>query len=299
MEFEQFVCLIKEKLNRELPTGTRAKEYCVPANNGSKKYGVVLEEEGEQMSPVIYLRDFYERYREGEDLQEAVSQICSFYRRIKEECTVNAEDFLEFDKIKDRVAMKVIHTERNRQLVETMPHLEVMDLSLVFYLLLNTLEDGTATMQIKREHAERWGIKSEELLKYARENAGRILPAEFAAMEEVMRELTGMETEEMGVESSGMYVLSNSVRNYGASCIFYPHVAEMIGQMLKDNYYIIPSSIHELIIVPESKGLDEDEMNEMIKEVNHTQLAAEEILSEHVYYYDRSECRIKISRTEK
>lgn len=299
MDFEEFVCQIKEKLNKELPDMIRAREYSVIVNNGNEKRGVVLEKEGATISPVIYLQEFYERYREGETISEVVREICGFYQHITEETFVQAEDFQEFGKLKDKVALKLIHTEKNRHRIADLPHLEMMDLSLVFYLLLNVSEDGTATMQIKNEHLDQWGIRMEELWEHAKENVGRILPARFTSMEEVMRELTGMETEQIGLESSGMYVLSNSVRNYGAACIAYPHVAEMIGQMLNENYYIIPSSIHELIIVPESKGLGEEEMNEMIQEVNCTQLADEEILSEHIYYYDRTSCRIKMSRTEK
>ena len=93
-----------------------------------------------------------------------------------------------------------------------------------------------------------------------------------------------------------MYVLTNSLRNYGAACLFYPHVLEMVGEMLKEDYYVLPSSVHEVIIVPESKALDADEMSEMVVEINETQVEPEEVLSDHAYFYQRDSKKLMARR---
>ena len=80
--------------------------------------------------------------------------------------------------------------------------------------------------------------------------------------------------------------------------VFYPHVLDMIGEMLKEDYFVLPSSIHEVIVVPESKGLDTEEMNEMVNEINETQVAPEEVLSSHAYYYERKGGQLLLKRPE-
>ena len=89
-------------------------------------------------------------------------------------------------------------------------------------------------------------------------------------------------------ERDGMYILSNTLRSYGAACIAYPHILEMIGEILQRDYYVLPSSVHEVVIVPYSSGLDIRELDEMVREINVTQVAEEEVLSSHAYLYRRS-----------
>jgi hypothetical protein len=84
-----------------------------------------------------------------------------------------------------------------------------------------------------------------------------------------------------------MYVLSNPVRSFGAACIVYPEVLDMAGQVLGEDYYVLPSSVHEVVLVPVSKSMEPGEMDAMVMEINQTQVAEEEILSDHAYLYQR------------
>ena len=89
-----------------------------------------------------------------------------------------------------------------------------------------------------------------------------------------------------------MFVLSNQYRHFGAACILYNRVLEDIGNQLNENFYILPSSIHEVIILPEGFSPCEEDLNEMIIDINQTQVSEEEILSNHAYYYDRTERKL-------
>ena len=83
-----------------------------------------------------------------------------------------------------------------------------------------------------------------------------------------------------------MFVLTNSFRSLGAACILYDELLTQLGNFLKENYYILPSSIHEVIIIPESQAPNKDTLNEMVQEVNETQVEPEDVLSDHVYFYN-------------
>ena len=106
-----------------------------------------------------------------------------------------------------------------------------------------------------------------------------------AAGKEARREQNLLESEEKGEDK--MYVLSNRARSNGAACMIYPYVLRMMGDILEEDFYILPSSIHEVILVPASAGISVAEMEKMVCEINETQVPEEEILGSHVYRYSR------------
>ena len=136
-----------------------------------------------------------------------------------------------------------------------------------------------------------WGETMEGVYRRACRNTRVLLPDEFQTMRAVIEELTGME--ETGKEDR-MYILSNEIRSYGAAAILYEGRLERIGDYLKENYYVLPSSVHEVIIVPESEAPAQAELSRLVKEINETQVDPEEVLSNHAYYYDRKQKKLQI-----
>lgn len=142
-----------------------------------------------------------------------------------------------------------------------------------------------ATVLIRKEHLKLWNVTEEEVFEEAEKNVRRLLPAKLDRMKDVLACMLELPVEEDDDEDI-MYVMSNEIRSFGAACIFYEGVMEMIHAVLKENYYIVPSSVHEVIILPESMAPGKREMEEVVAEMNETQVEAEEILSDKVYYYN-------------
>ena len=142
-----------------------------------------------------------------------------------------------------------------------------------------------------------WNLETEELYEMAMRSVVRLLPAEFCSLPDMIRRITGIEVEAIrGMQREcQMYVLTNSSKIQGAACMFYPHVLEMIGEILKEDFYILPSSIHEVIILPKSKGIAKEELDAMIQDINHTQVDTEEVLSDHAYLYERGLGKIQMA----
>ncbi|MEG0721301.1 MAG: DUF5688 family protein [Lachnospiraceae bacterium] len=191
----------------------------------------------------------------------------------------------DFEKVKKQVVYKVINYKKNAELLNEIPYVGFLDLAVVFYVLLELNQHGTATMTIRNEHLKGWGVSREELLKVAQENTVRLLPAEFKTMKTVLEEMLTLNIAEDTEDY--MYVLSNPMKNFGACCILYDGILEKIGNRLGGNYYILPSSVHEVIIIPENQSPGKKELRIMITEINETQVAEEEILSNVPYYYVR------------
>lgn len=342
MDYQKFLCVVEKKMNQRLKGGIKASIHIAVKNNGKIKKGIMVENPKVNISPTIYLEEFYERFQKGESLECIIVDLLDFYEAVKYEESWDTSKVERYEVVQDKIVFKIIHTEENKELLKEIPHVDILDLSIVFYVLLERKKDGTATMLIRNEHLNIWGLDEKKLFPLACENAQRLLPARLFMMKEIVEEILNPEFEEpknvldfpelfrkeqgrekekgeeitrkdsikMSELESGlreqekdkygeyeegpdvMFVLTNSCRSFGAACLLYPDIMDIIGRLMGESFYILPSSIHELILVPYSKGLGKLEMEEMVKEVNETQVKDEDQLSEQVYFYDKKEKKL-------
>lgn len=293
MEYLEFVRIVEKEINRNLKGGMKARLYTAIKNNSQKRIGIIVEKPNVNISPTIYLEDYYAKYHCGAEISEISREILMFYENVKCESSWDTEILENYGKIRKKIVFKVVNTEKNEEFLNRVPHIDFLDLSLVFYVLLDANKEGTATMVIQNENMEKWQICLQELLLTAIENVNDLLPAQLFSMGDVVDAIIDPFTEksnnilENGLEekNESMYILSNQFRNLGAACMVYPRMLKMIGEILEGDYYLLPSSIHEVILVPKRAGLDFQEMTDMVKEVNSKLVDAEEILSDHAYFY--------------
>ncbi len=300
MNYQEFTSELEKEVNLKLTGGVRASLHTAVKNNGTERTGILIETPGINISPTIYLEEYFEVYQTGKTIRKIAEELLEFYRSIRREEPWDQKGLLSYAGVKDRIVFKLINTAKNRLFLKEVPHIDFLDLSIVFYVLLEATDEGTAAMAVESGHVRQWQIHTEQLWSDAVRNSKKLLPAEFFTMNYALKEAlwknAGFErTGEAGnlllegrTERDGLYVLSNRLRSYGAACIAYPHIMEMIGQILRKDFYILPSSVHEVIIVPYSRELSPGEMNEMVQEINVTEVAEEEVLSSHVYFYERS-----------
>lgn len=301
MTYIEFADAVEKMMNKKMKGGVRASLYTAMKNNGKERTGILIEMPGINISPTIYLEEYYESYVAGRKIEQIVDDIKQLYEEIKQEKPWDCESFRDYEGVRNRIVFKVINTAKNRKFLRTVPHLAFLDLSIVFYVLVDVSEEGTAAMVVNRSHADTWKVQAETLWEDAMKNVKNLLPAEFVTMNHALKSLLGdVEYEEGDLllekkkDYDQMYVLSNKFRNYGAACIAYPNVLEMIGQILKKDYYILPSSVHEVIIVPYSEIYVCSKLDEMVREINSTQVEEEDVLSNHVYLYDRVSGKLRV-----
>ena len=301
MTYIEFADAVEKMMNKKMKGGVRASLYTAMKNNGKERTGILIEMPGINISPTIYLEEYYESYVAGRKIEQIVDDIKQLYEEIKQEKPWDCESFRDYEGVRNRIVFKVINTAKNRKFLRTVPHLAFLDLSIVFYVLVDVSEEGTAAMVVNSSHADSWKVQAETLWEDAVKNVKNLLPAECVTMNHALKSLLGdVEYEEGDLllekkkDYDQMYVLSNKFRNYGAACIAYPNVLEMIGQILKKDYYILPSSVHEVIIVPYSEIYVCSKLDEMVREINSTQVEEEDVLSNHVYLYDRVSGKLRV-----
>lgn len=305
MNYREFVYAVEKQLNQKMGGDAKVSVYSAVKNNSTERMGVLIEKPGINISPTIYLEEYFECYIDGKTLDQITEEIKRFYESIRREESWDYDQILQYEGVKDQIVFKLINTKENKEFLETVPNIPFLDLSIVFYVLLEAGSGGSAAMVVNNTHMSRWDTDVETLWKDAKLNVRRLLPAEFVTMNSALKGLVHvcvgenkrskdnllMETEPAEGKDF-MYVLSNHIRNYGAACIAYPFIPDMIAHVLGEDYYILPSSIHELIIIPCSKGIGQDDMNSMIREINDTQVADEEVLSDHFYLYRKESGKI-------
>lgn len=258
-------------------------------NNSVEPTALVFTEEKCNVSPMIYVDGYYQQYREGTSLEANAEQMIIAYQNAREHPLVDVSFMYDWEKVKTLVTFKLINTERNLELLQSIPHQEILDLSMVFLI---TLKEVGGTIMIYNNHCDMWGIELEELVCVAKENTPVINPISVISMKDIARELFVDEADEIPDELE-MYILSNQSKSLGAAAMLYPDSVKNIADRLESDLYILPSSIHEVLLVP-TKCNDVTYLKHMVRSVNNNDVAIEDILGYNVYLYNREKVEFNI-----
>lgn len=300
MKMDVFAEMVRAAVEERLGSGFHAEAREVRKNNGILRQGLLIFSEGQKVVPTIYLESFLEAYESGTPFGAVVAGVLSVYGRDVPKDSIDMEFFQSFGKVKDRICYRLVGRAGNKGLLEDLPHVEFLDLAICFYYAYDGSSIGEGSVPIYNSHVEMWETSVAELLELARENTPRLFPWECRPMDELLEELTGIKWEDGDGDMGSIFtempmkVLGNVKRTHGAACILYPGVLEGIAGDGK-NLFIIPSSIHETILVPDTGRESRDELKRMISEVNSTQVPPEEVLSDSLYYYDARGKKIVIA----
>ncbi len=283
--------------------GDEARVYVtdVTKNNGLVLKGLVINKKDSRISPTIYLEQFYGMYEEGITFGEVISRIVKCDRAYSG-TTFNADCFTDFDKVKERIIYKMVNLDMNRELLQNIPYITWNDLAIVFCFLVDGGGDSYATILIRNEHIAMWHTDAEELYKLASSNTPSLMIDEIDSMENVIGEILMRRYPDDGDEYAGlfgsgspcMYVLSNDRRIFGATCMLYSEHIRELADSFDSDLFILPSSIHEVIILPDIYDCDTDYMRNIVREINETQVDVEDRLSDNIYRFERDTNEIRL-----
>lgn len=294
--FEEFKNEVVGKIREFLPESFASADVSlqvVRKNNDLQLTGLTIRSTESNICPTIYLEKFYEEYEAGTDMSEILEKIAQIRMNNEVSERFDVAQITDFEQIKGKLVPRLINAEMNSELLEARPHKPVADLAVTYCALLDQSFDGTASVAVTNELMKMWNTSVEELHEIAVANLSELLPSTFKGITEVMSDMMGMSIEDMEMmgmptNEEQMYVLTNSAKTHGASALLDTEMMEEICQKLGD-FFILPSSIHELLVVPKRSGMDVEELEAMVREVNSTQVQLEERLSNHVYTYSSEE----------
>lgn len=301
MTEELFTERIRRNIEEEIGGEATVIVQKVCKNNGVMLDGLSIFQKEINLSPTIYLEGYYKQYLAGEAPEEIVREIIACYR---EYCPVNgfnAEFFMDYGRVRKRLAYRLVSREKNEKMLEDVPYFPYLDLAVVFFCGVESDEIGCGSIQIKNEHLRFWGIEPKQLFADAENNMKALYPEKVCTMRELFcsveegENLFERELAESGhAEEIPMYVMTNAQRAYGAAVILYQGVLEELAERLMSDLAILPSSIHEMIVVPVQDEKEAGDMLPMVREINATQVGPEEVLADSVYYYARSDNNLTV-----
>lgn len=281
MNYDQFICAMLECTNKKLPENMWAERQEILKNNGVVAVGLAIRKKGESVAPLIYLDGFYTKYLLGADIEELAETFIEYSENAPSAPEWDYHCILDFQKIKNQVVYKLISAQKNERLLKEVPHLPVLDFAIVFYLMIPTETSECCSVLIRNAHMNLWKLPISILYQYAKENTPRLCPFQFGPLAGFAEE-EGLEN----LQDSLLYILTNEAGINGAAAILYPGMPGIIYERLRQNYYLIPSSIHEFLIVPDLKGIYPQNLIAMLREINETQVQKEEVLFDSIYYFD-------------
>lgn len=302
MEYKDFLEQVKEQIKDFLPE--KFADATVEINQSLKNNDCVLDglfinTEESNVIPMVYLNSYFEQVQQGAKMEEVLSQIADTINHDMDMSAVT-----DYDSMKDRIICKLINEEANQEFLQDKPYTKVEDLAAVYQILVDKNAESTSTITITDDLMDRYGITLEELHDQAMQNMDILQPYSFRGLNEKIKDMFSEDiAREEGIDLNEarekaeqkmshipetIFVLTNDTEMYGAATILNDSIRQEIAEKVGD-FYVLPSSIHETLIVPKDVGMDLKELEQMVQEVNRTEVAPEERLSDHIYEYDAGE----------
>ena len=297
MTYQEFKQNIIHAIQTKLSPNVKVVVQDIIKNNDTHLDGLTILSEQCNISPTLYLNYYYEQFLRGMSLSTVCEDILLRYKKNAPKAPIDISFFTDYEKVRKQIIFKLVNYERNKELLKKVPHFRYLDLAVVFNCLVNSGENGYGTILIHHHHLSFWNATADDLYALAMENTPTLLSYDLQNMTDVLGTILADDVSlsiEDFINLVPMYVLSNKTKLNGSGCILYQNLLSEIAEKLESDFYIVPSSIHEVLLVPADNGTSRSDLSYMVREVNATQVLREEILSDHVYYYSRKTGKISM-----
>ncbi|MBQ4068509.1 MAG: hypothetical protein IJC76_04590 [Lachnospiraceae bacterium] len=317
MDYNEFLSYIKDSITTIIGEERQVNIHKIIKNNDIELDGLSITSSSHNISPTIYLNDYYNDYLNGANIGDIVYDIYGIYEQQNKNIDFDLSFFADFNQIKSRIMAKLINYNSNQKLLLDVPHVRFLDLAIVFYCFIENDTFGNATVLIHTSHMQMWNVTENELYKYSMINTPLIFPPIITNMNEVIQELLISKMQNQYITSdnqedifsfeeitdnilniiseetsSSMYILTNSHKMNGSICMLYQDVLKDFSNKINSDIIILPSSIHEIILIPYADDLSPEQLNKMVKDVNTNEVDSIDVLSDHIYKYDMANDKI-------
>ena len=294
----EFTEYIKSHIREYLPPEYQEANITleeVTKGNDRQLTGLMIRRDGENTLPTIYLEPYADQLAQGRPVEEIMKEIVQIRTEQDYRLPFEVPGLTDYSQVKPLLSIRLCDPEQNRKFLEDKPHTSCGVLAAAYRIQIMENPDGAASAAVTDSMLSLWGITKEQLHQDA-------LAAETArshvclySMADMMEEMTTSTKAENLFDHDGsleetampLYVLTNSARLNGAGMLARDGVLDKVGDLIGKNFYVLPSSVHEVLILPDTGNQKEKELEQMVKEINETQVAPEDRLSDKVQYYDR------------
>ena len=307
MTMKEFASNVEQHILEHLPeefAGATVDVTEVVKDRDKHLFGLSVKKEGGNYAPILYLDDFYQKHccDEISDLKDAMQQIAKAYLEIAALTPRFEMPELTKENVKDHLRLRLVNTEWNEDGLKDLV-CKHLDSGLSLTAVMDVGKDGFT--RISKKMAESLGYDESEMLEDAMGNTVRNSPAKLVDLRKVLFCLAGnsngkdednlLSCVQSPEDTPPVLVLTTNEQFEGAVTICYPGVTEKISQVVGGNYYVLPSSIHELLIMPDNGLVDPKDLRKMIRSVNAQEVSPSEQLGDDPLYYNAATGLLKIA----
>ncbi len=287
MEFKEFLSEIVNQIPDYLLQFNIDEVHIeqVTKNNGVSFTGMAICIKGESVSPNIYMEYYYELYCKGFSMEVILNMIKEEYIKAKKRLMEERYDDFNIDDVYNCLFIRLINYEKNKEYLQDCPFIPFFDLAITFRYIAKISDDGIASVFVKNKDMERWKLSIEEMYHIGLRNTLKLFPPKIEKLEDILREMLP-ERPNIPESSGRVYVLTNDRGINGATYMVCKEIIRDFALEQGKDIYILPSSIHEVILLPREEGMEKTELLEIVKEANEFTVSKQDFLSENVYLFE-------------
>ncbi|MBO4450317.1 MAG: hypothetical protein J5777_07000 [Clostridiales bacterium] len=261
------------------------------------------------IAPTFYMERLYAQYEESGSFEQTMAEQAVY---LEESIKFIPKNILsmDFTKVKEKIIFQIVNTAENKEMLERCPHRNFEDLSVVYRAITGISKSGVSGFLITNDIAEAENMTEEELYGYAYENTRRLFPFKSERIEVMMRRLMrkwGADETEIKEAFPGytktpererVYVVTNRHDFFGATALLYNDVIGEVAEKIGTDCYILPSSVHDLIVLSADAYYKQNKLANIVKTTNNESVRPSERLSDSVYLYSLNNHSISIASVE-
>ena len=288
MDFNEFQNQILQEAKDRM-WGVQVEIRPVEKLQGESYTGLSIQPNDSPMAATLNLDTVYNQMvDQGKSFQEVADDLITHAADIIVDMPkIDVNDITNYDQMKNTLVVQVIPTDRNAEMLADIPHKNIEDMSLVYRMQIDQNENGTSSVLITNAMLENYGVTVDQLHQDAMDGAVINDAATFRSMQEVLSDLMGMPADLMPpMDGPQMYVASVENSLNGAGVIAYPDFMNQVAEQVGGDFFVLPSSVHEVLVVPDDGSIDRHDLESMVREVNASEVLPKDQLSDNVYHYD-------------
>ncbi len=293
MDFKEFTEKLEQNLKVALedgPLGASVQKHELEKMNGQSYTALTVTPADKNVGMNINVDALYEQMQYGAGYQNvlshALNQATAF---VQDSPQFDISMLSDYEQMKPKLFVEVVGAERNAEMLEKIPHVQIEDMAMVYRVQVAVKDGEFASALVSNQMMETMGVTADQLHQDALDNSVEMRPAKVQSLSEVIATLTDMPVEMIEGSAPPLLVVSTEDKIKGASAMFYPDIMDKLSKEVGGDFFVLPSSIHEALVMPDNGEMSADELKAMVTSINGDVVDPADVLTDQVYHFDAKE----------
>ncbi len=293
MDFKEFTDKLEQDLKVALedgPLGASIKRHEMEKMQGQSYTALTVMPADKNVGININVDVLYEQMQYGASYQNvlshALNQATAF---VQDSPQFDVSSITDYEQTKSKLFVEVVGAERNAAMLEKLPHVQIEDMAMVYRIQIAEKDGEIASTLVTNQLMATMGVTADQLHQDALANSVEMKPVKVQKLSEMLAEMTEVPVEIIESSTPPVFVVTNEDKIKGASALFYPDTMEQLSKEVGGDFFVLPSSIHEVLVMPDTGDMSAEELKEMVTSINVDVVDPADILTDQVYHFDAKE----------